>query len=499
MKPEHEDPNNHAPKISPDDDWDDLDSFSSSVSARSALPPKRGDHSLPPKKEPKRLHVQRHEPRLKVNDESIEAGVSESPGPPKRDVSKRAAQKKTSKKPAKKATKKAARKNPAMKLARNTVSRDEEPDLQSDDSKQSEDETQETASEDQIRLPAPSDEKKGRLRVNEINPKDDGLAGIQRIPNTTPGPAAKDPKVSKQEEGRQRRRFVRGERSDWGEEDAGSSFRWMIFSGVGILMLVILAVFLSQKGGRKKGRESDKSFFSQLETSKEEDSRGGDDLDTLERLTNSQSIAREMYETFATAKSVDEFTDMLYQAERITPLVLENWQPDDSREGWTPDENSGWSVFDRDGVRYGLLSGAKDDFTEFSAYFREDGSDLKLDWKATVGYGTASFEELRSGEGDSSEIRGWISPSDLYTFTFPEEKYRSYRLVGSRGGQTVWVYVKRDSEDDSKLLKLFMLSQITGESQSEAQVVIELERGPEESLQNQWIIKDLIKLNWLDK
>lgn len=513
MKPDHEDPNNHVPEISPDDDWDDLETFSSSLAARSALPPKRGEHGLPSKKDTKQSPVRRHEPRLRVNKESAEEESSESSEeietPVLNKPAKKTARGKTAKKATKevagKASKKAAKKKAAKKAARKrtatarkTASDGGGLSEVEDAPGHSEAKTSALDPDEKIRLPAPSEEKRGRLRVNEISAREDGPGSIQRISKMTPGVAATNPKAAEEEVGRRRRRFVRGERSDWGEEGGGGSFKWMLFSGVGIVLLVVFAVFLSQKAGKKPVRDSDMSFFSQLETNEEEVAGKDENLETLEKLTNSQREASEILGIYATAKEVGDFSGFLHDSEELLPLLREVWEPTGAKEGWKPAENSIWTVYDRDNVRYGLLEGTNHDFSDFSAYFRDSDSGLKLDWKASTGFGTASFEDLAAGEGDGSEIRGSISPSDFYTFPLPEEEFRSYRLVGPDDGRTVWAYAKRDGEIDSKLLKLFMPSEITGESQSSARVVVELVRGPDESLSNQWVIKDLMGLNWLD-
>lgn len=48
MKSEIDDPNNHAPEVSPDDDWDDLDADSGE--SKLGLPPRKTALGLPPKR-----------------------------------------------------------------------------------------------------------------------------------------------------------------------------------------------------------------------------------------------------------------------------------------------------------------------------------------------------------------------------------------------------------------------------------------------------------------
>ena len=137
-------------------------------------------------------------------------------------------------------------------------------------------------------------------------------------------------------------------------------------------------------------------------------------------------------------------------------------------------------------------------FSNFLAFFRYENSDLKLDWKATTGYGTASFNELKIGEGDGSEIRGWISPSDFFTQQLPDDKYHSYIFRSTSKDDSVWVYAEIGSQVDQNILALFSNSLITGESQTEVGVILNLERGNQEILPLQWMIKNLKAANWLD-
>jgi hypothetical protein len=106
---------------------------------------------------------------------------------------------------------------------------------------------------------------------------------------------------------------------------------------------------------------------------------------------------------------------------------------------------------------------------------------------------------MKEGAGDGSEIRARISLSDFYTFALPEGKLRSFRLMSPDGNSNLWAYTDLNGELDQSLMKLFIPSQITGEAQSEVQVTLGLEPGPEDGLPNQWIVRDIISLTWLDE
>jgi hypothetical protein len=298
--------------------------------------------------------------------------------------------------------------------------------------------------------------------------------------------------------GELRRRFVRGERGDWGMKTGKGSVVWMGLTGVGVISIVVAAVVLSQRIS-KKSRGGGDSMYSQLAPIEEEDSDSAEDLEMLEMLTNSQDEAKGIFASYATAKTPGDFLDSVYRADDNREAIQLRWEPLGMKAGWTPGDGAAWTILEQDGMRYGVLEGSFSDFTRFKSYFRRDGDELKMDWKATSGYGTADFDELKKGQGDGSEIRAWISHADFYTFALPEGSFRSFRLMSPDGQATLWGYTKVGSDLDGKLLALFVPSQITGETQTDAAVVIGLQPGPDESLPNQWMIRKLVRFSWLDE
>ena len=475
MNPDLDDSNNHVPPISDGDDWDDREDVSEKTIM--GLPPRRVDRGIPPKKDQRAAQVSRHTPTLKLEQEGrydplkSKDGSDQAKGDQVNDDE--SGEPEGKRKVYGKSRKADVAKKPATGLG---DAPDNEP------------------IEARIELPPAKDGK--RLRVHEIDPENDPLAGRPHRQTPKVGSIASDD--DDDEIGRQRRRFVRGERGDWGGKAGAGSVKWMILTGIGVLGLVVLAVVLSQTPDGK-GNRRDQSFYSQLAPAEAEVQDDSDDLKSLEALTNSQDEAKSIFATFASAKTADELMAIVYEPERNRELIVGKWKPLGMKSGWMPGDDSIWTVRDRDGTRYAILDGLLSDFTNFSAFFRESADGLKLDWKATISYASADFGDLKKGEGDASEVRTWLSLADFYTFAFPEERYRSFRIMSPERNLNLWGYVAKASELDQKLQKLFLPSQITGESQSEIQVILRLGLGEEESLSNQWLIEDLVSLNWLDE
>lgn len=301
---------------------------------------------------------------------------------------------------------------------------------------------------------------------------------------------------SEVETSRRRRKGEEGERGEWGEAIQGDSRKWIALVGVAILAIVVAAVVANQTSDRSGVRRL--SEFSQLEFEEVQPAIGKDDF------AESLEAAKVLYGKLAQATEPEQMKDLIYAPEATVPLIggsgdFEKRAP----EGWIPENNVDWAIrsFETDAgvTRYGVLTGLDWEYAPFEVIFRYENSQLSIDWKATTGYGTADFEQMRNGEGEGSEIRSVASRTDFYTFGVPEEDFQAFRLLSPNGEQNIWGYVRRDSEVLEELELLFAKATLTSDGNRGAFVTLSLERGPEESLANQWIITKMLATNWLTK
>jgi len=467
MNPNSDDPNNHVPPISPGDDWDDLDG--STERSRIGLPPRRAERRLPPKKE---ALAEKAGGKARMPEPEPDAESS-----PQQDAGKMPG--KISRKP---------RKKPARK--------DEEKEPGTDGYAMSPQGYQEIA----VVLPHVKGGK--RRRVNEINPAGDRSAArpagiVVKVPAAEPDGEAK---VVMQK----RRRFSRGERADWGDKEGRASLKWMLLTGFGVMALVIMAVVISQRPGSADKREGEKSLYSKLAPAEDipensKDSVANEDTENLAQLANARPKAESIFAAYACARSPGDFIDLIHAPTRNREVIESKWKPLGMKPGWMPGGQSAWNVLDGKRVPFAILEGVLRDFTNFKAYFREEEGALKMDWKATFGYSSAEFSELKSGKGDGSEVRAWLSNVDFYTFSFPEGKYRSFRIMSPEGEMTIWGYVPTGGDLEKQLLELFQPGQITGDSQNEIQAVLRLVHRDGDSLPDQWLITEIVRLGWLDE
>ena len=412
MNPDKEDPNNHVPAVSPDDEWEGLDV---GQAFDSQLPPRR----------------------------------SAAPRIPKMDVNLSAFQ--------------------TIYLDRHageSVSIPEDADHKSLASLQVNVE----------RTPIEKESFQASLAMEDFKQVDDSAQGHKR-----PLP---------------QRRLSSGERHDWGSNPKGST-RWMLYTALGVICMITLIMIPSYFAGKKSDIELKNKGLGQVARAKEK-SEPIKDSGVLVGLMNGHREAIQIYGRYAQAKSENDFLKSIYLSERNAPLVKDGWKSIGAKSGWMPSDKASWQSH-RDGeILYAELRGVSHNFSKFLAFFRYENADLKLDWKATTGYGTASFDELKIGEGDGSEIRGWIAPSDFFTQQLPDNKYHSYIFRSTSKDASVWVYAEIGSQVDQNILALFSTSLITGEYQTEAGVLLNLERGSQEILPCQWMIKNLKASNWLD-
>ncbi|MES2440887.1 MAG: hypothetical protein V4584_17610 [Verrucomicrobiota bacterium] len=325
-----------------------------------------------------------------------------------------------------------------------------------------------------------------RLEVQELG------SSVVRLEQTAPAP----PKIERLVKFHERPTKEKdegpskGENESWGTHRRHSP-RWIIGAGVGVVAIVILVMlllpFINAPNAARSNTES-------ASVTIEENIEG---MEALNLLLARQPEAMQIYRTFATATSADDVLPLMRDAKTLGKTLREHWRPLGVSKQWTPAEDSSWTVAEISGHPCGVLEGTLPDHTGFTACFTNDGNRLLLDWKATSAFGTATFAQLEQGGGDTSEIRGEISTSEFYSATWPEADYQSYRLIAPDGETAVWCYARRQDQTDRLIVPLFNQGEIVQEAQTSRRVTLRLERGPEGALPNQWLIGEVLHIDWI--
>ncbi|MEX1049579.1 MAG: hypothetical protein WED15_08630 [Akkermansiaceae bacterium] len=337
--------------------------------------------------------------------------------------------------------------------------------------------------------PTESREPARRLKVKELN------RGVLRLDEKEMVPAME--KVLRQEpifralpprEGR----VKTGEGRDWGAAHR-HRLPWLLGAGAVVIASVLCGMVLL----RKINAPNVPSVGSTRVVLVVEDETEIEGMDTLNALIARRGEALEIFRRFAMASQVEDLIPLILEGSSLRETFHQYWQPQNLPQNWKPDTRSSWRIFESSSRPYLLLEGDFPDYKPFSAYFTHQGPLLLLDWKATTAFGTASFSELERGTGDPTEIRGAISLADYYSAHLPESEYQSYRLATPHEKVAIWCYTRRNSEPAARLSSFLTHGEITREAAAFKQVTLRLERGPDDTAPNQWLIGEVIQADWL--
>jgi hypothetical protein len=281
-----------------------------------------------------------------------------------------------------------------------------------------------------------------------------------------------------------------GEGREWGRSRK-QSVRWLIGTGVAVAALVVVAMMMLPIINKSNAaRPSDSG---QAMVPEDDDTA----IEALNSILVLQPEAEQVFRKFASAMIADDVLPLVRDPGTVGPLIRQSFRPGRVSKAWIPGDDTEWSVFETGGVQYGILQGTLPDFTRFSAYLVLSDGRLLLDWKATTGYGSATFDELANQQGDPSEIRAVIAPSGFHTAVFPEAEFQCYQFVSPDKEKSIWCYARRGGPAEAELSRLFHTGEIIQESNPPQRVVLRLERGPSGSLPHQWLIAEVLQKDWL--
>lgn len=269
--------------------------------------------------------------------------------------------------------------------------------------------------------------------------------------------------------------------------------RWMLGMAVTVTVLVIssLMILPAINAPNAPRQNSGQRLLSVVNEKK---IKGAE---ALTRLLSQQPEALQLYRSYVQAASVDEVIPLVKDGRNLMEALRNSWKPSEFPKSWIPAADSSWSVLEIEETPCAIMEGDLPDKSRFKAYFSTQGGHLLLDWKATVGYGTASFTELEEGAGDGSEIRGVLSKAEFYSTTWPETDYQSYRLIAPDRQAMIWCYSRRGESTEAILAPLFDRGAIIGEAQSTRIITLRLAHGPQDSRPNQWLIAEMLHIDWL--
>jgi len=214
-------------------------------------------------------------------------------------------------------------------------------------------------------------------------------------------------------------------------------------------------------------------------------------------LLGRQAEAVRIFKTVMGASTVEEILPWVRDAAAVEPLIRTQHRPVAVPKDWLAPSTTTWNVLDLDGHPFGLLDGGLPDFSKFTAYWVIVGKQLRLDWKATTGYGTATFDELARQRGNPAEIRGRILPDRYFTAAFPEAEFQCYQLSAPDDSQAIWCYVGRADPLDVVLREFCQNGEILNIAPAQQKITVSLDRGPAGAQPSQWLITGVLHKEWI--
>jgi hypothetical protein len=282
------------------------------------------------------------------------------------------------------------------------------------------------------------------------------------------------------------------ESKEWGKSRK-HSFRWIVGTTLGVVAIVIFAMLMlpvvnqSNAASQRQGKDG-------LIVEQHESTEG---IDSLNELLGRQSEGEQLFCAFASARLVDDFLPLVRNSSELEPIIRRSPHQPWVGKDWLPESTTNWSVFEIHGLAAAMLSGTLPDFSSYCVYLIFSNNKLQIDWKATTGFSTATFDELALGRGDPSEIRGRMVPTGYYTAVFPESDFQCFQILSTDGEKAVWCYSRREGPDSGPLSKLFESGEILKSTPEPKKVTLRLEPAPPGAQPNQWLLAKLLHREWI--
>jgi hypothetical protein len=291
-----------------------------------------------------------------------------------------------------------------------------------------------------------------------------------------------------------KRRHNTGETNDWGRSRklTTGAILWIAGCCLAVSTVVVAAMMILPRVNRSNAMNPRPG---QTELVIAEDNREA--ARPITEMLARENEAERLYQTWLTATTTDEISHLIRNPEEVLPMTGGDALPALAPENAVPQRGTTWTALEREGLVFGMLEGTLPDHSTFAAYFVTDDGALRMDWKATTAHCSADFATMARREGDASEIRGWIKPSDFYTLAFPETQYRSYQLLSPDQNESLWVYAPLGDPVQQQLNDEFEGGGILSGTPQQKKYTLRLRAGTGDALPNQWSIAELLHKDWI--
>lgn len=202
-------------------------------------------------------------------------------------------------------------------------------------------------------------------------------------------------------------------------------------------------------------------------------------------------------EAYARARTLEEAMPVIRNAGSLKDRLAEHWRSWNVPTDWSISNNEEISYSSVGKLPYAIISGTRPDFSRYEVYLVREHGRMLVDWEATLGLGSKTFEEMRSPATMMGEMRVLVSPINYYSQTFPESHYRAYRLTSNKAEDILWGYVPNGSPAAAALAEIFNEKAIFSDKPTQLAMRLRLTRGPAGASPNQWVVLDVLHKGWV--
>ncbi len=230
----------------------------------------------------------------------------------------------------------------------------------------------------------------------------------------------------------------------------------------------------------------------------EEDAEDSELFSLLQNPYQKHQQAQALFRKFAAAKKRTEVPPLIRLSDDIGAMLEKHWKPWPSPPVLDPLDQLQLDFDETDGRAFLTMSGKNTDGSPFLAFFVVDGSELKLDWEATMELGEARLSSLaRFPTENPVSVRVLLSPSPYYLPSLPEKEYESYQLTCLQDETVVWGYVRRGSSEHQQIRELLRQDAELLDQAQQVRVMVRLQKTNDLSSQNRFFITEMLHKDWV--
>ncbi len=283
--------------------------------------------------------------------------------------------------------------------------------------------------------------------------------------------------------------------AEWGKI-RGHSTRWVWRAGGGVLAMVLIGLAIQPL---LIDEDQDRTAESYQSIQVVDDLVAVDDpmVYFSENPAQMLSEIQGTLETYARARTLEEALPVIRNADSLKDRLAKDWRPWNVPTNWSISNNEEISYASVGKLPYAIMMGTRPDFSRYEVFLVREHGRMLVDWEATLGLGSKTFEEMKNPSTLMGEMRVIVSPISYYSQALPESQYRAYRLTSNTTDDILFGYVPNGSPAATALAEIFNEKAIFSDKPTQQSMRLRLTRGPAGASPNQWVVLDVLHKGWV--